>query len=275
MANRRRYVIAIFLLLQFITSGCAYFSSQKTALQNVHETYRAEFAQFMAPPAPENLKPTLNKALTDESAFAKSLREIRRYKLKYGAEKPASRHLQILEGMIYLQCGRLGMASLIQDDVEKAAQQLRSKNKGYYVRDFLLGISFGYLIQGWREVYDYDDEDDNSLAEFKKLEAAAAGIARQLQSLEAAKFSDPEVDQGGIYLATTAAIFYVWVHSLRDEANTPDTTNWFARGRDLIGKFLTEKEKQLATRTEKFSHAAISRLRYLDWYGFLDQKAGR
>lgn len=263
-----RYITGILLLL-FAISGCSVLAPKKNALENVHNTYRNEFTQFMVPAEPG--KQANIEVVVNETAFAKTLQEIREFRLKYG-EGMESSHLHILEGMIYLQSGRFGMAKLVKTDIKMAASQLRSKNEGYYTRDYLLGMSYPYLIDGWQEIYDYNDNDDSTIPEYEKLETAAEGIEQQLGNLDQAKFSKPEVDQGAIYLATTAAIFYTWVYALQREEGISDSTNWFARGRDLIGKFLTENERKIAVDPEKSSVSVSGRLRYLDWYGYLDKR---
>ena len=261
----------LFLLLFFTVQSCSIFAPKTTALENVQNTYRTEFTQYMIPTTPGD-SPEI-ESVRNQSAFAKTLQEIRDFRLKYGESDLESKHLQILEGMIYLQSGRFGMANLISEEVKEAAQQLRSKSEGYYTRDYLLGMSFDFLLVGWQEISDYVDNANNTIGEFEKLEAAGIGIEQQLKELDESKLSKPEVDQGAIYLATTAAIFYTWVYKLKSEEEVVDSTNWFAKGRDLIGEFLTDDEKRIVVGNEKTSIPMSGRLRYLDWYAYLKEKA--
>lgn len=259
------------LLIFFVVQSCSIFTPKTTALENVHNIYRTEFTQYMVPTTPGD-KPEI-ELVRNQSAFVKSLQAIRDFRLKYGESDLESKHLQILEGMIYLQSGRFGMASLLSEEVKEAAEQLRSKSEGYYTRDYLLGMSFNHLLVGWQEINDYNDNDRNTIAEYEKLEAAGISLEKQINGLDESKLSKPEVDQGAIYLAATAAIFYTWVYKLKSEERVEDNTNWFAKGRDLLGKFLTEDEKRIVAGNEQSSIPMSGRLRYLDWYAYLKEKA--
>lgn len=273
--KRRSVRILILSILLFIDAGCSILFPRQSALNSIHETYRTEFIQYMVPPPAEDGK-GLSRAITDDSAFVKTLREIRDFRVRYGKVAEEASHLKVLEAMIYLQTGRLGSASLLKSDIMSCAEQLRSKEQGYYTRDYLFAISFGHLVDGWQEVYNASDYDDKTVPEIENLEKAALGIEQSLRSLDPSKLAQPEVDQGGIYLATTAAIFYIWVYELRAEEGTINPkTDWFKKGRDLIGLFMSQEERKMAVSKEKLPNAATlsGRMRYLDWYGYLDSKS--
>ena len=104
----------------------------------------------------------------------------------------------------------------------------------------------------------------------RKLETAADNIKNELAQLDSSKLAQPEVDERAIYLATTAAIFYVWVYQKRSIAEPNSKPQWFGKGQELIGRFLSESERKAAAGT---STAVPSvRLRYISWYGYLAQR---
>src|SRR5262245_15854886 len=214
-----RQGVMVGLLLACMSIGCTYVSPKTTALQHVHETYRSEFAKFIVPPPGD--KPTIPSLKADEPAFAETLREIRGYRMRYGEDTPEAAHLTVLEGMIYLQSSRLGMAQLVQQDVQNAQSKLQS-GTGHYTRDALLARTFPHLLHGWQEIADSNDKDDKTLAEHGKLQMAADGIKNELDQLDKSKLAEPEVDESAIYLATTAAIFYVWVYKLKSDEQAAD-----------------------------------------------------
>jgi hypothetical protein len=101
------------------------------------------------------------------------------------------------------------------------------------------------------------------------------------------RFADPEVDQGAIYLAATAAAFYTWVQKVNNQhcpsENLPNCTEerwknkttavFYKKGRDLIGMFLTDSEKTSAVYDNRLNlGSSVGRVRYLNWYGWLSEK---
>jgi hypothetical protein len=271
---KTKHCLVVFLLLIVASSGCVHLSPKTTALKQVHQTYRIEFAKFIVPPPAADPQP--QKPAANEPAFAGTLQAIREYRTKYGEDSQEAAHLKVLEGMIYLQSGRLGMAQLIKPDVQAAQGRLKS-GTGRYTRDELLAKCFVQLVGGWQEINDFNDSDDSTIAEHAKLEAAGDGIRDELAKLDRSKLAQPEVDEGAIYLATTAAIFYVWVFKLKSDAGLPDAKRaiWFKKGSDLIGNYLSDSEKTAATGATETKSSQLGRLRYLDWYGYLVREAGR
>ena len=75
-------------------------------------------------------------------------------------------------------------------------------------------------------------------------------------------------------LATTAAIFYVWVYKRKSDAGRPDARRnvWLTKGRELIGKYLTEAERRAAAGIVSPGQMPIDRLRYGEWYTFLARR---
>jgi hypothetical protein len=246
----------------------------------VHQSYREEFTRAVALPPPSQGPRAISEQKSGEDrAFPLTLRAIREFRVRYGENSPEAAHLTVLEAMIYLQSGRFGMAKLVADDVRAAQASLRS-GTGQYTRDELLARSFGHLLQGWQEIDDFADASDGTIAEHQQLEQAADGIKATLDSLEAPRIAQPEVDEGAIYLATTAAIFYVWVFELKSQAGLPDARKsiWFRKGHELIGRYLSETERKAAAGTLQpegtpTTIAPIGRLRYVEWYGYLVKEA--
>jgi hypothetical protein len=264
------------LLLGSALTGCALLSPRTAALQAVHQAYREEFGRAVALPAPsEGPRPVSDQKSGGDPAFPATLRAIREFKVTYGEDSREAAHLTVLEGMIYLQSGRFGMAKLVADDVAAAQSSLRS-GTGQYTRDELLAKTFGYLVLGWQEIHDFTDASDSTIAEHAKLAQAADGIKTALDGLGSSKLAQPEVDEGAIYLATTAAIFYVWSFALKNQAGLPDARKdiWFTKGHELIGRYLSDSERKAAVGTlqpgeAQASNAPIGRLRYVEWYGYL------
>jgi hypothetical protein len=268
-------ITAVALLVVFVLGGCTLLTPQTTALEKVHESYRTEFQQFMqlSVPAPSG-SPGPNKGVADQPAFAETLRAIRDYRVRHGENSQEAAHLKVLEGMIYLQSGQVGMARLVALDVQAAERSLNS-GTGTYTRDQLLARTFTYLLDGWEQIRNREQIG----ADAQKLQTAADNIKRELDKLDPAKLAQPDVDEGAVYLATTAAIFYVWVYQLRSFQEPNTKPQWFGKGQELIGRFLSASEKTAAAgapaATADASTAAIpvGRLRYINWYGYLAREA--
>jgi len=250
-------------------SGCA-LAPQTTALQHVHQTYDDDFAALNLPAPVETGVPAAPTPAT-APAFARSLQAIRDFRLQFPQAAPELAHLQVLEGMIYLQSGRLGLAEAVAGAVVEAAGKLSSAT-GRTVRDQLLARDFRPLLVGWTEIREYDDKNSATIAEWRKLETAANALRDDLKQLTPRQLADPEADQGAIYVANTAAIFYVWAFKLRAEENVPGTDEakrqWYADGQKLIGRFLTDAEKSPAAAREAGPEAP-GRWRYVRWYHWL------
>jgi hypothetical protein len=244
----------------------------------VHQTYRAEFIQWALPGPLAESSPLSNSA-----GFAATLQAIRDYRVRYGEKSIAADHLLILEGMVYLQTGRIGMARLIQPDVAHAGRRIAARGGGL-ARDSLFAANFPSLVLGWGEVADASDRqpggapNDVTYPEASKLlESADALSANLRRQLPPGRACSPEVDQGGLYLAATAAVFYAWAWELLRGSDPPESllvqSTRFPQARDLIGQFLSPSEQAAAAGLPTDEVVPPGRLRYLQWYQWLDGHA--
>lgn len=263
-----RPLLLLLLPALLLASGCARLTPRTTALRSIHQTYRTEFDQYLqltvpAPPADGavNARPRAAGEATGLAPFAATLREIRGYRIRYG-ETP---HLTVLEGMIYLQTGQLGMARLLLPDLQRAADSLK-QGDGAVARDQLLARNFEPLLAGWTALREPETRDAA-----RRLAAAAAAIGAQLATLP--RTGAPEVDEGAIYLATSGAIFYAWVGKIISLQAREDRPCWCAKGRALIEPHLSESERRLA-RGIDYQSIPAGRIRYLAWYNSLAVCAG-
>ncbi|MEJ2540178.1 MAG: hypothetical protein P8188_09430 [Gemmatimonadota bacterium] len=251
----------LMLMLVLVVAACATIAPQTEALEGVHATYRQEFLD-VGPPLPgEALAPE------EDARFSATLQAIRDYRLRFGEDSPQAAHLTVLEGMIYLQTGRLGMAALVEDDVVAATGQLMSGEQ--FTRDALFAAAYPDLIEGWEHsLRAASPETSDAPPSATALSSSAEAIATLLRDQQG-RLAAGDADQGAIYLATTAATFWAWSDVVeRDPEALRD-------GRDLIGCFLSGTERKAAT-TERPSELAApaGRIRYLDWYNDLQARAG-
>jgi len=291
---RRTRFLPVVLLI--VLAACSFFLPKTTALEDIHNQYRAEYAAMVLPEPGE--KPELAAAVSKSSGFPKTLEAIRAFGLKYGRDSREYAHLTVLKGMIYLQSGQFGFASALELEVKSAGAKLRS-GTGHFTRDALLAENFGYLITGWREINRFTENvkaknerkgEPFPPPDFEKIRGGAERIDSNLRNGMKEypdSFADPEVDQGAIYLATTAAAFYTWVQKENNQhcpnKNSPKCTEerwknkktaiFYKKGRDLIGMFLSDSEKTSAAYDNRFNlGSSVGRIRYLNWYGWLSKK---
>jgi hypothetical protein len=295
MLNRtpRPSLPLLLLLALLLTAGCARLTPRTTALREIHQTYRAEFDQYLQltvpAPAPDGnvINPPRTAGVAAGGAtggaaggaageaagpapFAATLREIRGYRLRYGETSREASHLTVLEGMIYLQTGQLGLARLLLPDLRRAADQL-GQGSGAAVRDQLLAQNFDALLAGWSALREPETRDSA-----RRLAAAAAAIGAQLSTLArsgSGRTTAPEVDEGAIYLATSGAIFYAWVGKILSLQAPQDRPCWCEKGRALIERHLSETERRLSSGID-FQSIPAGRIRYLAWYRSLALCAG-
>jgi hypothetical protein len=256
-----------------LLSGCALLLPRTAALKSVHQTYREEFAHWVVP-APGEQKPP---SAADQPPFVATLQAIRDFRVKYGGDSAEESHLTVLEGMIYLQTGRIGMARLMAPEVRKQIPHLQS-GSGLDVRDELFAENFDDLVQGWGEINDKFDNDPSTFTEWAKLSGAARSINERLsQKLQARRLAATDADEGAVYLATTAGIFYDWAYATEkienEGAANTNKLAWFSESHDLIGKFLSDTEKKAAADTNApASTTSPGRVRYVEWYGWLGRQ---
>jgi len=283
MLNRtpRPSLPLLLLLALLLTAGCARLTPRTTALREIHQTYRAEFDQYLQltvpAPAPDGNVDTPPRAtvgaareVAGPAPFATTLREIRGYRIRYGETTREASHLTVLEGMIYLQTGQLGLARLLLPDLRHAADQL-GQGSAAAVRDQLLARNFEPLLAGWSALREPETRDSA-----RRLATAAAAIGTQLAKLvrsSPSRASDPEVDEGAIYLATSGAIFYAWVGKILSLQAPQDRPCWCEKGRALIERHLSETERRLSSGID-FQSIPAGRIRYLAWYRSLALCAG-
>lgn len=261
----KRFALIAALLGFLITSGCVVtFVTPKTAaLHRVHDVYTEEFIALSAPaPSAQPVQASEPKP----AAFAKSLQAIREYRLKYPGDSQELAHLKVLEGMIYLQSGRFGLAEAVRPEVEEAGGKLAS-GTGRVVRDQLFAQNFKTLIEGWAETKKTNNR------QWQTFERVATTLTTGLNQIPKNKLADPETDQGALYVATSAAIFYVWafkeISESNDHAQAPEKKNvWFKAAREGIGRFLTDAEKKPGA-DKDLGTAPEGRLRYVEWYHWL------
>lgn len=247
-----------FFLIAYLLSGCTLLTPKTETLKQVHNTYRQEFIKLLVPSPSTGIKD-----VSDDASFAGTLAEIRAFKSKYGEDTIEAQHLDVLEAMIYLQSNQFGMASLMKNKVAKASEKLQSRT-GEYTRDQLFAQSFVHLLSGWAEI---QKAKENGKPDAQTLKTSAEGIKKILGGPDPKKYS--EADDGAIYLATTAAIFYTWVFDIEGG----DKESLYKAGSDLIGRFLSESEREVAkVETKKINPIGLERnprLRYIQWYNYL------
>lgn len=254
----------------FCGAGCA-VTPKTAALRHIHQTYQEDFAAFNLP-APGTMPAPLSP--TNAPAFARTLQAIHDYRLRYPGDSQELAHLKVLEGMIYLQSGRVGLAQAVAGDVRAAGAKLGSAT-GRTVRDQLLARNFDALAKGWSEIREWGDHNSATVAEWKVLEQAADALRADLSALADRQPADPEADQGALYLANTAAIFYVWAYALRaveDPAGAEQARGkWFDDARQLLGRFLTDTEKRPEA-AQDLAADAPGRLRSVLWHDWLGKE---
>lgn len=186
---------------------------QKQALSDIHDIYRAEFAELFLSRGKEEpgCISNLEAEPPSQPSFSQTRTAIRAFRVRFGTEEAEAAHLTVLDAMMHLQVGNVGLARLLENDVEGAKGKLVSQT-GRFTRDFLFAEHFESLLQGWRVVCDLTAEPPKTSERATgRLETAASEIATSLTaSAKAGRLADPDADQGAIYLAATSAIFNVW-----------------------------------------------------------------
>jgi hypothetical protein len=265
MNTKRFTAFAGLVLGLLLAGGCvvSFVTPKTAALHHVHEIYGEEFIEFSAP------APSVQPSQAPEArpgAFARSLQAIHDYRAKYPQDSQELAHLKVLEGMIYLQSGRFGLAEAVRPDVEAAGGKLAS-GTGRVVRDQLFARTFKELIEGWAETRKSNNR------RWQTFERIAGALTNSLSSIPREKLANPEADQGALYLATSAAIFYVWAFKEISESNDREMAPqkkaaWYKSARDWIGRFLTDAEKKEGVDRD-LGAAPEGRLRYVEWYHWL------
>jgi hypothetical protein len=267
-----------------VLSGCvsSTITPQTAALKQVHDTYREEFLVIEG--SPEQWRTAA--ASSSAAAFAKTLNAIQDYRANFPQAERELAHLTVLEGMAHLQAGRFGLAAAVEPDVVQAGELLKSaipreksqdaNMPGTLVRDSLLAANYPDLRRGWAETRHPTNES------VKVFNDAANGIVERLDQFVGNDRLAVQQDDGALYLATNAAIFYLWASSLEElqgalatEREKEEVRQRAAanrkKARESIGKFLTEDEKKPEIAND-VAGVAYGRLRYIQWYNYLAPK---
>jgi hypothetical protein len=209
MQKFRPLLIAV--ILAVTASGCATVLPEQDALSDIHDIYRQEFAELFLSERAEQPQCLSNLEAATQPTFSKTRTAIRAYRVKFGTKQADAAHLTVLDAMMHLQVGNVGLAALLKSDVEAAKEMLVSKT-GQLTRDYLFAEYFGPLVEGWRVVCDLTATPPKDVDQAaQRLEKASDEIDEGLTAAAGSgQLADPDVDQGAIYLATTAAIFNVW-----------------------------------------------------------------
>ncbi len=274
------FVAALLLL-----TGCPATLAPSTAdLQHVHELYATEFTSLAdAVPTPDN-EPSAKQPSSGE-AFIQSLRALNDYRAKHPDKILELAHLDVLEGMIYLQSGRFGLARAVVPNVERAGTTLsattstRRSTPGNVpasstVRDALFAKNFRSLLDGWSATRNGESTSED-------FERVFQSIAQSLT-----EESPPSLrltrDHGALYLATSASIFQAWAHA-RDSmrvhleptgeklrALEQRRIQRYSAARDLLARFLTDAERAVRPADDLAGQTPQGRLRYVAWYHFFN-----
>lgn len=266
----KRLVPIIGLLAALLFSQGCFLTPKTAALQHVHTVYGEDYAtsETLLPAQPGLAG---KAARASGSAFAKSLDAIQTYRSEFPQNTQELAHLKVLEGMIYLQSGRFGLAESVRPDIEASVETLGS-GTGRAVRDQLFAQNFGLLINGWRETQKPNNRS------WRTFEEIADELTKRLSDIPDDKLALKEADGGALYLANSAAVFYVWAYA--EITSSPEyqqaktkKAEWFPKARDIIGRFLTESEKA-ADISGDFGDGVTEsvttgRLRHVRWYHWL------
>lgn len=201
--------------LVLAVSGCSWLSPKTAGLQSVHQAYEEEFVElFLNQPTGE--AECVSQASGEQPSFARTRAEIRAYRLKYGADSTEAAHLTVLDAMMHLQVGNVGLARLTVERLEQEQGRLLSQS-GELTRDYLLAEYIKPLIAGWEEVCGLAAGEAGGADRLETLSRATTTLRSGLTEQKAeGELADPAADQGAIYLATTAAIFSRWAEVQRE-----------------------------------------------------------
>ncbi len=279
-----------FRLLSFVAAlllltGCpATLAPSTTDLQRVHELYATEFTS-LADAIPTRGSEPPAKQPSSSDAFIQSLRALNDYRARHPDKPLELAHLDVLEGMIYLQSGRFGLARAVAANVERAGTTLASAHSSRHsapgdapasstVRDALFAKNFGALLDGWSATRNGQSTPDDFDRAFRSI----------AESLTTPSFASARLDRdhGALYLATSAAIFQTWAHA-RDSLRVhlaPTEANLraleqrriqrYTSARDLLARFLTEAERSMGFTEDLGDQILTGRFRYVAWYHFFN-----
>jgi hypothetical protein len=134
-------------IMSVALSGCLVIFPKTEDLRTVHKTYREEFHSAVDLRAMISADETAGRDET-RGSFEKTLAAIADYRRKYPDAEKQKAHLDVLQGMIYLQTGQFGLATLMTEKVAAAGTVLTGD--GIIPRDALFAKLFKTLIAGWK-----------------------------------------------------------------------------------------------------------------------------
>ena len=264
----------LLVLIILISNGCHVLGPKTAAVKQIHTTYRNEFQSTIQLSIGDPKFPVgAPKANKDQFIFTNTLRSIRDFQTKYPNSPELNAHLNVLQGMIYLQSGEIGMANLVKDNIKSisASSTLKSKNGGF-TRDQLFAESFEHLSGGWSEIKNQKDSEDSPGrpgADEKKLEKAADQILNLLSSPKYRNINSSDIDEGVLYLAITASIFYTWEIALDLNLSDTERCERYKKGKLILEQRLSPQEID-ASKADVITE--MGRYRYISWYKFLARK---
>lgn len=258
------------LVLVFLT-GCSALTPKTYQLEQIHQNYTAEWAEWSLDALSEAKdRPEIKDG---KGHFKKTLAGIKKYKQTYGDTSEAAAHLTVLEGMIYIQSGKPGMARLLSSEVKDAKEQLKSAT-GVASRDYLFAKCYDELTNGWEAIYQL--VKNGASKEVDDFIGPADDISKELRSISKETRAAADLDSGGAYVAASAAIFYLWAHSTSPNDSNFSLKNMAKKGKDVLKPWLSYDEicsvEKGTYKKEEFDWG--SRRRYLDWYDYLHEKSG-
>lgn len=252
------------LLVLVVLAGCI-LTPKTYQLELIHQNYTTEWIDWSSTSLPAA---TNNPQVVDGGGhFKNTLAGIKNYKQVHGNTSSIAAHLTVLEGMIYIQSGKPGMAKLLAPEVKEALPRLKSGG-GVATRDYIFAMCYDSLTNGWAAIY--KNGVDVTTEDFGK---PADNITKKLNEIPKEARAAGDVNSGGAYVATSAAIFYVWAHAaapavipLKDVAT---------KGKAVLKPWLSDLEicavEKGTYKNQDFEWGG--RLRYLEWYDFLHNKS--
>lgn len=258
MRSAIRFAILIAL---FATLSCSALTPKTYQLEQIHETYTAEWARAKLPD-PNTSTPSQP---SESGAFNATLAAIRNYKATHGNADAVAAHLTVLEGMIHLQSGHAGMARLLEKDIKEQSKKLES-GSGVAARDKLFAACYPALVNGWDAIFKRSVNP-------KDFTNAADALVKTLGDAKPDERAAAEVDSGGAYIATSAAIFYLWSSS-RDPTGIPKKFA-AAKGAAALKPWMSAREVEAAEAGISADQGMNwgSRQRFVEWYAWLHAKS--
>lgn len=268
--------IAWLLILVFLT-GCSALTPETYQLEQIHQNYTEEWAEWSADDLP--IATPNQRIANGKDRFKKTLAGIKNYKQMHSDTIEAA-HLTVLEGMIYLQSGKPGMASLLSPEVKSAREKLKSAT-GVATRDYLFADCYDELTNGWGAIDQAIKEIDTKppIPVSKKpidFSRPADDISDKLSKISKKTRAAAKLDSGGAYVATSAAIFYLWAYSLSPANPDFNLMDMAKKGENALLPWLSFDEI-CAVENKTYNEIKFdwgSRRRYLEWYEYLHKKSG-